>query len=141
LIITTKKSLKNISALFLISGGLILFIKGYFLLKEANQLNYDVEAISLVMASAFVIGLLKNKYLMLKFNIKNIERIENLKNPKIHQFFELKFFLYLVLMIISGALLSTLASGNYNALLIVGGIDLSLSTALLKSSTFFFNTN
>ena len=104
----------------IILGGIILFYKGYLLLKEANIIHPDIEIISLVMATAFIIGLLKNKFIMSKFNRHNIKRINELKDPKIHQF------------------LSNLASGNYTMLLIIGGFDLALSTALLKSSTIFF---
>jgi len=97
----------------------------------------DIEVISLVMATAFLLGLLKNKFIMTRFNSRNIDRIEGLKDPKIYEFFEVRFFFYLLVMIITGIVLSNFASGNYNLLLIVGGIDLALSTALLKSSTIF----
>ena len=122
----------------IILGGIILFYKGYLLLKEANIIHPDIEIISLVMATAFIIGLLKNKFIMSKFNRHNIKRINELKDPKIHQFFDSRFFFFLALMILAGISLSNLASGNYTMLLIIGGFDLALSTALLKSSTIFF---
>ena len=137
----SQKNLKNISALLWITGGVILFIKGYLLLRKANLISPNIEIISLVMASAFIIGLLKNKLIMSKFNRKNIDRINNLSDPQIHHIFETRFFFYLGLMILTGILLSSLAAGNYNVLLFVGGIDLALSTALLKSSTIFFTYN
>ena len=92
----------------------------------------------MVLVVAFIIGQIKSKFIMEKFCDKNLVRIKNLKEPKIYQFFELRFFLFLVLMISTGLLLSGFASGNYNYLLFIGAIDLTLSTALLKSSTRFF---
>lgn len=109
------------------------------MLKEANVMKPNIEIISVVMATAFIVGLLKNKYIMTKFNLNNISRINSIENPKVYDFFELKFFFYLGLMIIAGIVMSGIARGNYNLLLIVGGIDLALSTALLKSSILFFN--
>ena len=132
-----RKNLKILSAAVLVFGGIALFIKGYLLLKEANQLSPNMEIISVIMAGAFIVGLLKSRYLISKFNRKNIERIDKLKNPKIYQFYEPRFFIFLALMIIIGQTSSFLASGNYNALLIMGGINLTLSTALLKSSVVF----
>ncbi|MDX1699166.1 MAG: hypothetical protein R3250_01050, partial [Melioribacteraceae bacterium] len=132
-----RKNLKYLSAAVLVFGGIALFIKGYLLLKEANQLSPNMEIISVIMAGAFIVGLLKSRYLISKFNRKNIERIDKLENPKIYEFYEPRFFIFLALMIIVGQTSSILASGNYNALLIIGGINLTLSTALLKSSVVF----
>lgn len=136
--ITSKKTLTLLSAIVWIFGGLVLFFKGYLLLKEANSISYNMENISMVLVVAFIIGQIKSKFIMEKFCDKNLARIKNLKEPKIYQFFELRFFLFLVLMISTGLLLSGFASGNYNYLLFIGAIDLTLSTALLKSSTRFF---
>lgn len=97
-----------------------------------------MEVVSMVLVVAFIIGLIKSKYLMEKFCIKNLRRIADLKEPKIYQFFELRFFLFLALMIFTGQILSNFASGDYNYLLMVGTLDLTLSTALLKSSAVFF---
>jgi hypothetical protein len=137
LIKANKKILKNLAATLLIFGGVALFIKGYLSLKEANQLSPNMEIISVIMAGAFIIGLLKSRYLISKFNRKNIERINKLENPKIYQFYQPSFFFFLALMIIVGQTSSILASGSYIALLIIGGINLTLSTALLKSSVVF----
>ena len=133
----SNNTLKVVSALVWIAGGIILFYKGYIMLKQANTILFNIELISAVMVTAFIIGLLKNKYLMTPFTAKNLERIQRLDQPKIIQIFEPIFFFYLTLMIITGISISKLAEGSYTALLIVGGIDLALSTALLKSSVLF----
>jgi hypothetical protein len=137
-LLTSKKNLKIFSAITWIFGGLILFVKGYLLLKEANSISYNMENISMVLVVAFILGQIKSKFIMEKFCKKNLIRITELKEPKIYQFFEFQFFLFLALMISTGLLLSGFSSGNYNYLLFVGAIDLTLSTSLLKSSTQFF---
>jgi hypothetical protein len=75
---------------------------------------------------------------MSKFCRNNLVRINKIRNPKIHQFFETKFLFWLIIMIITGITLSRLALGSYSCLLAVGGLDFSLSVALLTSSLVFF---
>ena len=135
---TSIKNLKIISAFVWIIGGVILFFKGYQHLKEAQLISYNIEMISAILVLAFVIGMIKNKYIMSPFCRKNIERINSLTEPKIYQFFEFYFLLLLILMIVVGISLSAFARGNYFSLLAVGTIDLALSTSLLKSSVLFF---
>ena len=98
----SNNTLKIVSALVWITGGIILFYKGYMMLKQANTILFNIELISAVMVTAFIIGLLKNKYLMTPFTVKNLERIQRLDQPKIIQIFEPIFFFYLALMIITG---------------------------------------
>ena len=137
MISTTKKTLVILSAVTWILGGIFLFLKGYSLLKEANTINSNMEIISAVMVTAFIVGLIKNRFIFSKFNLKNLNRIDNLEEPKIYQFFETRFFFLLCLMIVLGIILSRMAAGNYIALLAVGTLDLALATALIKSSTLF----
>lgn len=134
----SHKILKNLAALVWILGGMILFINGYSLLKQANNLSENFIVIVAMLILAFVVGMIKNKFIMSKFCIKNLLRIEALDKPKIYQFYELKFFFFLTLMILTGAFLSRIAADNYYGLLGVGALDLALSTALLKSSVLFF---
>ena len=136
--LTSKITLKIFAAIVWILGGLILFVKGYLLLKEANSISFNMENISMVLVVAFILGQIKSKFIMEKFCKKNLIRITELREPKIYQFFEFHFFLFLALMISTGLLLSGFAAGNYFYLLMIGALDLTLSTALLKSSTQFF---
>ena len=136
--LTSKITLKIFAAIVWILGGLILFVKGYLLLKEANSISFNMENISMVLVVAFILGQIKSKFIMEKFCKKNLIRITELREPKIYQFFEFHFFLFLALMISAGLLLSGFAAGNYNYLLMIGALELTLSTALLKSSTQFF---
>ena len=135
---SSHKTLKNLATLVWIIGGIVLFLKGYYLLKQAQSISENIFAIVVILTISFIAGLIKNKFIMSKFCKKNLSRIYNIDKPKIYQFFEFKFFFFLTLMIFTGALLSRIASGNYYGLLAVGGLDLALSTALLTSSVLFF---
>jgi hypothetical protein len=119
-------------------GGIVLFIKGYSLLKEANKLTENFAIIIIVLILAFIVGLIKNKYIMSIFCIKNLRRISKINSPKVYQFFSSGFFFALAIMILAGITLSRLASGNYGFMLAVGGLDLALATALITSSAIFF---
>ena len=135
---TTNKNLKYIASVVWILGGVVLFVKSYSILILAQKLNPNYLYIIMSLIVAFVIGMLKNRFIMSKFCKRNINRIMNLKNPKVYQVYETQFVFFLVLMILVGAILSRVVIGNFIASLAVGTFDLSLSTALLTSSTQFF---
>lgn len=136
--ITTKKTLKILAALVWLIGGAVLMIKGYLLLRNANLIHFNMENISIVLVISFILGQIKSKYIFEKFCINNLNRINLIKEPKIYQFFELRFFFLLALMILAGLTLSILAKENYIFLLSLACVDIALSTALLKSSLTFF---
>ena len=135
---TTNNKLKYIASFVWILGGVVLFVKSYSMLNLAQKLNPNYLYIILSLIIAFVIGMLKNRFIMSKFCKKNIDRIMNLKKPKVYQVYETYFVFMLILMILVGAFLSRVVIGNFIASLAVGIFDLSLSTALLTSSTNFF---
>jgi len=137
---TSKKTLIVLAAVVWVFGGIVLLFKGISLIKAAQIISPSITVILLVVIFAFIIGLIKSKYLMAKFCRKNLIRINKIDAPKIHQFFKPQFFFFLALMISAGIMLSEFAEGNYGFLLAVGGFDFSLSTALLTSSVVFFDT-
>ncbi len=134
---TSKNTLVRLSALVWTIGGAVLFVKGYSLLKEANEVSENIGIIILVLLITLFTGLVKNKYIMAKFCRKNLRRIHEIKSPKIYQFFTPGFFFALTLMILTGITLSKLAIGSYSFMIAIGGLDLSLSVALLSSSIIF----
>lgn len=138
MISTSKSILKYIATFVWVLGGIILFLKSYSLLKQALKISSDYFAIIIVLIISFIVGLIKKKYIMSPFCIKNLYRIDGLDKPKIYEFYTLKFLFFLTLMILTGAFLSRISAGNYYALLSVGALDLALSTALLMSSVHFF---
>lgn len=138
---TSQNTLKNISAVVWLIGGFVLLLKAISILTDAHSIIPKLTVIIVVVILALIAGLLKSRFIMTKFCKNNLIRIYNIKNPKIHQFFENKFFFWLMIMIITGITISRLALGNYNCMLAVGGLDFSLSVALLTSSVVFLKRN
>lgn len=85
-----------------------------------------------------IIGVIKATYLFNKSCKNNLERIDNLTDPYLWMFFRPRFFIFLSLMVATGATLSRLSHGNYPWLIGVGIIDLSVGIALLVSSRVFW---
>lgn len=136
----SPKTLILLSAIVWIGGGLQLLYKGISLVEKALVIDPSSITIYAVVIVGVIIGLIKKKIIMSKFCVKNIKRIKNLENPKIHQFYEAKFFFFLTLMIMTGFSLSRLAEGNYSFLLAVATLDFALTTALLTSASIYFKT-
>ena len=136
----SPKTLILLSAIIWIGGGFQLLYKGVSLIKKAMVIDPNTTMIYVIVIVGILIGLVKNKFIMSKFCVKNINRINNLTNPKIHQFYEAKFFFFLTLMILTGFTLSRLAEGNYSFLLAVATLDFALTTALLTSSRIYFKS-
>ncbi len=112
--------------------------KGGRLLIEAASLKPEQNWTWWAIFIGLLIGGLKAKYLFCKSCKKNLARIDLLDKPKIWQFFGLKFFLSLVVMIAAGATLSRMAHNNYIFLLSVAILDISIATALIGSSYVFW---
>ncbi len=135
---TSKKTLILLSAIIWIGGGLQLLVKGISLIDKALIIDPSLTMIFVIVVFGIIIGLIKNKFIMSKFCVKNIKRINNIDKPKFYQFFEPRFFYFLTAMIFLGFTLSKLAEGSYSFLLAVACLDFALSTALLTSSLIFF---
>lgn len=136
----SPKTLILLSAIIWIGGGFQLLYKGVSLIKKALVIDPNTTMIYVIVIVGVLIGLVKNKFIMSKFCVKNIKRINNLANPQIHQFYEPMFFFFLTLMILTGFTLSRLAEGNYSFLLAVATLDFALTTALLTSAIIYFKT-
>jgi hypothetical protein len=133
----SRQILKLLALLTWITGGVVLFFKGYALFAEAADLRPGADLNSLPFIIAVPSGALKIRYIFLPACRKNLARIDALADPKIWQFFRPGFFLFLVAMISLGAWLSRWASGDYGALITVSSLDLTLSVALIGSLTGF----
>ena len=116
-----------------ITGGAVLFFKGYSLFAEAAVLRPRAELNSLPFIIAVPVGGLKARYLFHSSCRNNLARIDALENPKAWQFFRVGFFVFLFSMIMLGAWMSRWAAGNYGALLTVSSVDLTLAVSLLGS--------
>lgn len=136
----THGALKFLALITWLTGGLVLFFKGYSLWAEADGLRPGAALNYIPFPAAAVAGVLKVKYLFLPSCRRNLLRIESLPDPRPWQFFRPGFFLFLFSMILLGALMSRHAAGHYTALLVVSTIDLTLSVGLLGSLKGFKTT-
>ena len=135
---TSTHTLKLLASLVWHSGFIVLFIKSSKLLLEAEKINPDQSLIWLAIVTGVVIGAIKARYLYSKLCLKNLYRIDALTQPKFWNFYRLRFFFFLISMIILGVFLSHIAHDSYAALIIMAIIEISVATALLGSSHYFW---
>ena len=135
--IVSKNTLKILAAIVWIIGAVVLLLKCGSLFYEAKLIQPENNFILLGIIIGFFVGGLKARFLMINFCKKNLNRISKLKTPKVHQFFTPGFFAALILMISAGSIMSKFAHGNFNWLLAVAVLDLSIGTGLLASSHVF----
>ncbi|MBU1667906.1 hypothetical protein KKC13_05760 [bacterium] len=133
-----KSTLKILAAIVWYGGFIALSLKSYKLFSEAYSLDNNVFVLTMMLFFGLFLALLKTKYIFIKSCQKNLKRIAELKEPKVWQFYRVRFFIFLVSMIGLGAYLSSLAHGNYWFLLAVGVVDMALALALLLSSFKFW---
>jgi len=135
---TTHRQLKFLAVLFWSVGGTILILKGGSLLLAAESLHPHQIWPWLALFSGVGFGGVKARYLFSKIGKKNLIRIDDIHQPKPWQFFRLRFFVMLTLMVILGVSLSRLAQDNYLFLIAVGILELSIAMALIGSSYIFW---
>ena len=134
----SSQILKILAALVWYTGGIVLLLKGSSLLREASALEPGRNWTVLAIVIGLLAGSLKGFTLFRKSCHKNLDRIDNLKRPRLWQFFRPRFFVLLSLMIFAVATLSRMAHGNYGFTIGVAILDLSIATALLASSYVFW---
>ena len=130
----SRRTLEILAALVWTVGGVVLLIKGSSLLMEARALRPGACWPWLGLPAALVLGTIQARTLFRKSCRKNLARIASLERPRAWQFFRPGFFLALAVMILTGAVLSRLAHGNYPLSIGVGALDLILAVSLLGSS-------
>ena len=134
----SQRTLIIIAAIIWYGGGISLLLKGGALIKSAYVLNPQSTGTYLAPILGIVIGLLKGRFLFSRSCEKNIERIKVLADPRIWQCFRPGMLIFLAIIIPAGAWMSKAAAGNHLFLCLVGGLDLSISLALLTSSLIFW---
>jgi hypothetical protein len=137
----SHRVLKGLAGLVWLIGGGILMIKGAELLLEAADLLDGGLWPWLGFPAGLLLGYLKAVTLFRPSCEKNLSRINHLENPRVWQFFSPRFFLSLLLMISAGAALSQIAHGHGLLLVLVGVLDLSISSALLLSFPAYLRTS
>ena len=134
----SPRSLKLLAALVWYSGFVVLYIKSAMLITEADRINTGQIWTWLAILAGFIIGGIKAKYLYRRLCIKNLKRINALKQAKIWHFYRMRFFIFLFSMIALGLFLSQWVDGNYSMLLTLALIEISVATGLLGSSHCFW---
>ena len=137
-LVVTKHSLRILAALLWYTGSIILLLKGSSLLSEAVTLRPMEGWPWQVAILGVLLGGIKAKFIFNKSCQKNLDRIALLIQPRIWQFFRIRFFVALFLMVLTGATLSMLAQNNYPMLISVALLDISIGSALLGSSYVFW---
>jgi len=135
---TSTDTLKLLASLVWYSGAVVLSFKSSRLLREAQSINPDKLWIGLAVFGGLIIGAIKAKYLFKRLCIKNLKRIDALEQPKLWHFYRMRFFFFLLAMIILGSSISRLAHGSYATLMTMAIIEVSLATALIGSSNCFW---
>ena len=135
---TSPHTLKMLAALVWYSGFLVLFLKSTRLFLQADKLNHDQRVIWLAILMGFLIGVIKAKYLYQKLCLRNLKRINSIKQPRIWHFYRIQFFIFLASMIVLGLWLSKWTQDNSVMLIILAMIELSIATALLGSCHCFW---
>lgn len=133
----SPQNLRAVAGAIWLSGAVVLAVKGSSLLMQASALRPDTYWSWLAIPAGLLIGGIKTELIFEKACLKNLDRIAKLEEPKIWQAYRPGFYLFLVAMIILGATLSRLASGNYAGLIAMTVLDFSLATALFGSSRHF----
>ena len=137
-LVVTNRSLRYLAALLWYTGSIILLLKGSKLLSEAEVLKPEEGWLWQVAVLGIFLGGLKAKFIFNKSCQKNLDRIASLVKPRMWQFFRIRFFAALTLMILVGVTLSILAHNNYPMLISVALLDISIGIALLGSSYVFW---
>jgi len=137
-LIVSNRTLNILAAIIWYAGGIVLLLKVSNLLIEADTMKPENYWPPLAAITGLLLGSLKARFLFNKSCQKNINRIETLVKPRIWQFFRIRFFAALIVMIIISITLSGLAHNNYTILISVAILDLSITIALLGSSYVFW---
>ena len=135
---TTKRVLVYLAAAVWYIGGIMLFKSGYELVHTSYIMRPGEIWPWLFIFLGIVLGIIQASTIFTRSCRRNIQRISQLEDPRLWQFFRPGFFLALAVMITSGILLNNLSQGKYFFMLIVAGVDFALTISLLGSSHVFW---
>lgn len=135
---TSNRTLIILAAMLWYGGVVALGLKSSNQLLQAARLGADFIWLNLAIVSGLILGAIKAKYLFSRLCQRNISRIRGLENPRPWQFFRGRFFVFLGMMIFMGKFLAWLAQGKKVGLMLLGGLEISIASALLFSSYCFW---
>ena len=135
---TTKKTLVYLAAAVWYIGGIMLFRSGLELVIQVHGLKEAILWPTIFIISGIVLGIIQALFIFRHSCRKNMQRINQLEDPRLWQFFRPGFFLALAIMITSGILMDHFAKGHYFSMLTVAAVDFALTISLLGSSYVFW---
>lgn len=135
---TSKKVLVILAALVWYIGAVMLFRGGLDLVAQAREMRPDSAWHWLFIVLGIIMGVIQARTLFTRSCQKNIQRISELKDPRLWEFYSPGFFLALAGMISAGILLDILSQGDYFFMLLVAGLDIALTISLLGSSYVYW---
>ncbi len=116
----------------------MLFRSGWELLGQAREMRPGSGWHWLFIILGLILGAAQAAFIFSRNCRKNLQRISQLDDPRLWQFFRPGFFLALALMISSGILLDYLVQGRYFLVIALAGLDFALTVSLLGSSYVFW---
>lgn len=135
---TSKKTLVYLAAAVWYIGGIMLFRSGLELLNQTRDLKIGASWPIIFIACGVLLGIFQVLVIFRHSCRRNLERINQLDDPRLWQFYRPGFFLALAIMITSGILLDHFSHGNYFFMLGVAALDIALTISLLGSSYIFW---
>jgi hypothetical protein len=138
---TKHSSLYTLAALVWLAGAVSLLSKGLIILVQAEDIEGGLLWPWIAFATGVLIGAIKARLFLFKSCQKNLDRIASLSNPRWWQFFRIRFFIFLAVVITLAVLISRLLGKNYTGLCIIGAVDLSVGMGLFLSSYAFLRAH
>ena len=135
---TSKKTLVYLAAAVWYIGGIMLLRSGLELIIQIRELKSDILWPLIIITLGIALGIIQVLFIFRHSCRKNLQRINQLEDPRIWQFYRPGFFLALAIMITSGILLDHFAQGHYFFMLGVAAVDFTLTISLLGSSYVFW---
>ncbi len=130
------------SGMLWLLAGVSLLNLGLKLLTQSNDFSgffsffgAKEEGVTLLIATALLVGIVKGKYILKKSAVQMLTRIYSLPNPvPVAQAYSRKYLVLLAGMISLGMIIKYLAIPND----IRGFIDVAIGAALIQGSTHYF---
>ena len=135
---TSKKTLVYLAAAIWYIGGIMLFRSGLELIIQIRELKSDILWPLIIITLGIALGIIQVPFIFRHSCPKNLQRINQLEDPRLWQFYRPGFFLALAIMITGGILLDHFAQGHYFFMLGVAAVDFALTISLLGSSYVFW---
>ena len=135
---TSKKTLVYLAAAVWYIGGIMLFRSGLELIIQTRELKSDILWPLIIVTLGIALGIIQVLFIFRHSCRKNLQRINQLEDPRLWQFYRPGFFLALAIMITSGILLDHFSQGHYYFMLGVAAVDFALTISLLGSSYVFW---